>query len=80
MSLIGPRPLPIPDSCCCPDKFIARFAVKPGMTGLWQSRYQNTINSRKKFKLDDFYAKKYGLRLDLLIALKTVFIVLKGEK
>jgi sugar transferase EpsL len=79
MSLIGPRPLTISDSCCCPVKFLSRFGVKPGLTGLWQANFPNTINYKYKFKFDSIYAQKYNFFIDTIILLKTPFIVLKGE-
>ena len=36
MSLVGPRPLPLRDYSLLEDWHRARYAVLPGMTGLWQ--------------------------------------------
>mgnify|MGYP003352385661 CR=1 FL=1 len=34
MSLVGPRPLSLDESLCVPQKYVARFAARPGLTGL----------------------------------------------
>ena len=80
MSIVGPRPLSIEDSLCCPKAYIERFQVLPGMTGLWQSSFDNSIDYKKKFRLDSFYAKKISLKFYLYCLFNTFNIVSRGEK
>ncbi len=47
MSLVGPRPLPLRDYRLLEDWHHARYAVLPGMTGLWQ------ISGRSGLTFDD---------------------------
>jgi lipopolysaccharide/colanic/teichoic acid biosynthesis glycosyltransferase len=79
MSLVGPRPLPtwVFDRADEP-RFHRRFAVKSGMTGLWQ------VNGREQhYSLmahhDLVYVDRWSLWLDLKILFWTVPIVLHGR-
>lgn len=85
MSFIGPRPeafeivektkseLPI---------FEIRHMVRPGLTGWAQINQGKTLDSlaevRTKLSYDLYYAKNYGLVLDLLIAVRTIFVLCKS--
>ncbi len=71
MSLIGPRP-------CIPyeaQQFLPwqckRFAVLPGLTGLWQVNGKNRTTFNEMMRFDIFYAKNRSLWMDLKILLKT---------
>lgn len=89
MSVVGPRPhmLLIDDYY---KERIGRYAVrsmvKPGITGLAQVsglRGDNgdmDIEMRKRILADSFYVKNWSLTLDIVIILKTVFLVIKGDK
>ncbi|MDE1921614.1 MAG: sugar transferase [Candidatus Omnitrophica bacterium] len=85
MSLIGPRPeRPVfveqfRQQICDYEK---RLYVKPGITGLAQvyHRYDQTIEDvKKKIKYDVLYIKRMCLWTDLLIAFRTVRVILTGE-
>lgn len=89
MSVVGPRPhmLLIDDYY---KERIGRYAVrsmvKPGITGLAQVsglRGDNgdmDIEMRKRILADSFYVKNWSLTLDIVIVLKTIFLVIKGDK
>jgi sugar transferase (PEP-CTERM system associated) len=85
MTLIGPRPerlyfvsqfsqaLPFYDY---------RHAVRPGITGWAQVsfRYGASLeDARRKLSYDLYYIKNRSLLLDIVILLKTVSVVLRGE-
>ena len=81
MSLIGPRP-------CLPyeynqfdDWHRRRFAVTPGMTGLWQvfGRNRSDVSFNDSIILDLYYIQNYSLLLDIKIFLKTIPVVLFGR-
>lgn len=85
MSLIGPRP-ERPELqekiCCYVPKFKNRLCIKPGITGLAQSRYQYgaTIkDAQRKLKYDLIYTRRMCWTLDFLIMWWTVGRVLTGE-
>ena len=80
MSLVGPRP-------CLPqlqEKFNddgrARLLVRPGITGLAQVNGNIHLSWEERWKLDRFYVEHLSFDLDLDIILRTVAIVLMGDK
>jgi lipopolysaccharide/colanic/teichoic acid biosynthesis glycosyltransferase len=76
MSLVGPRP-PIPyEVDHYPPEWFERFAVKPGITGLWQVSGRSTVTLEEMVRLDVEYARRRTLRLNLLILARTVPAVL----
>ena len=50
--------------------------AKPGITGLWQVSGRNELNFEHRAKLDANYIKNRSLRQELLILLKTPFVML----
>lgn len=76
MSLVGPRP-PIPyEVDHYPPEWFDRFAVKPGITGLWQVSGRSQVTLDEMVRLDVEYACRRTLRLNLWILAKTVPVVL----
>ncbi|MGQ7853189.1 sugar transferase [Pedobacter sp. WC2501] len=74
MSLVGNRPLPLYEAkSLTSDEWALRFLAPAGLTGLWQvsRRGKREMSERERKKLDNFYAKKYSLRLDMVILLAT---------
>jgi lipopolysaccharide/colanic/teichoic acid biosynthesis glycosyltransferase len=71
MSLVGPRPaLEYELEHYRPDHF-RRFAVKPGMTGLWQVSGRNALGFAEMLDLDAEYAMSSSLVTDIKILAKT---------
>ncbi len=76
MSLVGPRPIV--------EKEIERYgegyreykAVRPGLTGLWQTSGRNDVSYADRVRLDTWYAKNWTLWLDIIILWRTVKVVL----
>jgi lipopolysaccharide/colanic/teichoic acid biosynthesis glycosyltransferase len=82
MSLIGPR--------AEWDKIVERYEkkipfyhfrhlVKPGITGWAQVNYpygESEEDAIEKLKYDLYYIRRYSLKLDAMIALKTVHVML----
>ncbi len=79
MSLVGPRPVLPWEVELFEPAFMARFAVLPGITGLWQISGRSVLTMREALDLDLRYVREKSLRLDLLILLKTVSVVLEGS-
>jgi lipopolysaccharide/colanic/teichoic acid biosynthesis glycosyltransferase len=80
MSLVGPRPL-LP---CDFEKFprheqMQRFAVRPGITGLWQVMGRSRCTDKERIRLDLEYVRRHSLWLDLEILLRTVPVALSGD-
>jgi lipopolysaccharide/colanic/teichoic acid biosynthesis glycosyltransferase len=79
MSLVGPRP-PIPYEVeHYPPHWFDRFAVKPGMTGLWQVSGRSELGLEEMIALDVEYARSRSLWLNLKILARTVPVVFAGR-
>jgi lipopolysaccharide/colanic/teichoic acid biosynthesis glycosyltransferase len=79
MSLVGPRP-PIPYEVeRYPEHWFGRFAVKPGITGLWQVNGRSELTLEEMIALDLEYVRRRSLRLNIEILLRTVPAVLRGR-
>jgi len=76
MSLVGPRPH-LPEEV---DKYqphhLRVHAVKPGITGMAQISGRADLDFEEEIRLDVYYIENWTPFLDLIILLKTPFIVL----
>jgi lipopolysaccharide/colanic/teichoic acid biosynthesis glycosyltransferase len=77
MSFVGPRPLLAREQR---DAYRARLLVRPGLTGWAQTIGGRTIPFEDKAALDVWYVRNASLTLDIQIALRTIPIVLLGER
>jgi lipopolysaccharide/colanic/teichoic acid biosynthesis glycosyltransferase len=76
MSLVGPRP-PIPYEVeHYRSEWLGRFAVKPGLTGLWQVSGRSELSVDEMMKLDVDYVQRRSVRLNLAIMARTIPVVL----
>jgi len=74
MSLVGPRPATLDEVAEYAPWHLARFSVRPGMTGLWQTSGRNEIREfDEAVRLDVEYMRSWSLRGDLKILARTVF-------
>jgi lipopolysaccharide/colanic/teichoic acid biosynthesis glycosyltransferase len=79
MSLVGPRPVvPYELEHYSPNQF-KRFAVKPGLTGLWQVSGRNEKTYTEMVDLDVEYVERRSLSLDLSILVKTFPVVIERK-
>ena len=76
MSLVGPRPIVAAEVARYGRRIIHYYAVRPGITGLWQISGRNHVSYRRRVALDCAYVKNRSLMLDLRILTATVPIVL----
>ena len=72
MSLVGPRPLPLRDYKLLQDWHRARYAVLPGMTGLWQISGRSGLGFDELVRLDFTYLENWSIWLDISIIVKTI--------
>lgn len=82
MSLVGPRayyPFEIKDQAVKfnidPALIADVVSVKPGITGVWQISGRSNISFADRIKMDATYAKRRSLVYDLLVILKTPYVV-----
>lgn len=88
MSVVGPRPHMLKHTeeyAAKHNLYELRHIVKPGITGLSQVKgYRGEIVSssslRNRITLDIFYIKKWSTSLDFYIMLKTIKLLLLGDK
>jgi lipopolysaccharide/colanic/teichoic acid biosynthesis glycosyltransferase len=76
MSLVGPRPFVTKESAEIDGWAARRFAVRPGMTGLWQISGRNDLPFDELRRLDYSYVASWSLWWDLRILWHTPASVL----
>lgn len=82
MSTVGNRPLPLYEAeMLTSQEWSWRFLAPAGLTGLWQisKRGREEMSERERKKLDNFYAQKYSVWLDMKILIKTVPALFQKE-
>jgi undecaprenyl-phosphate galactose phosphotransferase len=80
MSLIGPRPVTQDEIVkYYKDNAELCFCVLPGITGLWQVSGRSNTSYDHRVSLDSWYVRNWNLWLDIVILMKTVYVVLKKE-
>ncbi|SFW43685.1 putative colanic acid biosysnthesis UDP-glucose lipid carrier transferase [Sinomicrobium oceani] len=88
MSVVGPRPHMVKHTNLYGqqiDKYMVRHFVKPGITGLAQTRgYRGEIEAESdiinRVKFDIFYIENWSLALDIKIVGQTVINAVRGEE
>ena len=89
MSVVGPRPhMLLIDDFYKPriGRYSVRSLVKPGISGLAQVnglRGDNgdmEIAMQKRILADNFYVKKWTMSLDIVIIIKTIILLIAGDK
>ncbi|PXY39284.1 undecaprenyl-phosphate glucose phosphotransferase [Flavobacterium cheongpyeongense] len=88
MSVVGPRPHMVlynQEYVLKVDKFMVRHFIKPGITGLAQTKgFRGEIESDydiiNRVKYDIFYIENWSILLDLKIILITIYHIIKGDE
>lgn len=88
MSLVGPRPHPVPLNITSKDsveKYLMRHWVKPGITGWaqvhgYRGETRDKFLMKKRVKYDLWYIEHWTFWLDLQIIVQTLVNMIKGEK
>jgi len=79
MSLIGPRPLLVQYLPLYNQEQARRHEVRPGLTGLAQSRGRNSLSWEEKFKLDVEYVDHITFLGDMKIIIDTIRGIINAE-
>lgn len=77
MSLVGPRPPLGREVEEYTDYDMQRLLIKPGCTGLWQVSGRNNLGFSEMVELDLKYIKNLSLWNDLVIGIKTIWVMVK---
>ncbi|KKR84614.1 MAG: Undecaprenyl-phosphate galactose phosphotransferase [Candidatus Woesebacteria bacterium GW2011_GWB1_41_10] len=85
MSIVGPRPYHSDELEEQLDKYPHTkkllkdvLSVRPGITGFWQVSGRSEVNFDKRIEMDAYYAKKKSIPLDILIMIKTPWVMITG--
>jgi lipopolysaccharide/colanic/teichoic acid biosynthesis glycosyltransferase len=78
MSLVGPRPVLPWEAPLFGELYQQRFAVKPGMTGLWQVSGRSRLTMRNALELDVEYVARRNFFFDVAILARTLPAVFRG--
>ncbi|HET6150542.1 MAG TPA: sugar transferase [Polyangia bacterium] len=79
MSLVGPRPLVLPETQALHGGHRRRLAMRPGLTCLWQVSGRNDLTFDEWMKLDLEYIDTWSLALDFAILLRTLPAIVTGR-
>ncbi len=80
MSLVGPRPHQPREVQQYQHDYPIVFTLKPGITGLAQISGRSDLPFEEEMKFDILYTERWSLFLDMIILLKTPFILFKKRK
>jgi exopolysaccharide production protein ExoY len=76
MSLVGPCAITKEELPRYGEHAYAYMAVRPGLTGHWQSSGRNDVSYQNRVSLDVEYLSKWTLALDFVIMAKTLSALL----
>ncbi len=79
MNLVGPRPIVNDEIEKYGEAFYELIKVKPGVSGLWQVSGRSDVGYDERVQLDLFYIKNWSLWMDIIILIKTLFVVIQGR-
>lgn len=79
MSLVGPRPYLSEELEANSSSINIISRVKPGITGLWQTRGRSEIPFEQRLALDEFYIRNWSLWLDITLLLKSFNVWFSGK-
>jgi lipopolysaccharide/colanic/teichoic acid biosynthesis glycosyltransferase len=79
MSLVGPRPRLPERTQNCSSRELRRLTVLPGLTGWAQTVGRNRLDWDRRTDHDLVYSVTQSLRLDLLILLRSCWVVASGD-
>jgi exopolysaccharide production protein ExoY len=79
MSLVGPRPVTYDELPRYGDHLGSYLAVRPGLTGHWQTSGRSDVSYQSRVLMDVDYARDWSLLWDAQIMFKTVPVLFSGR-
>jgi lipopolysaccharide/colanic/teichoic acid biosynthesis glycosyltransferase len=76
MSIVGPRPIVSAEAARYGSSLGVYAAARPGMTGPWQVGGRNDTSYEQRVRLDVEYVENWSLQRDLVVMMKTAYVVL----
>ncbi len=80
MSIVGPRPHQPREVSGYEKRHRLAFHVKPGITGLAQISGRSDLSYEEEMRLDILYIERWSILLDIIIFIKTPFVLFKRRK
>ncbi|MFA6427823.1 MAG: sugar transferase [Candidatus Magasanikbacteria bacterium] len=80
MSIVGPRPHQPREVDHYEKDYPHVFTLKPGITGLAQISGRSDLSFEEEMRLDILYTEKWSLLQDIIIFIKTPFVVFKKRR
>jgi lipopolysaccharide/colanic/teichoic acid biosynthesis glycosyltransferase len=77
MSVVGPRPVIPYEAELYPQGYERRFAVKPGLTGLWQVNGRNERTYHEMVALDVAWVERHSLWMYIAIVARTPWVLVR---
>jgi exopolysaccharide biosynthesis polyprenyl glycosylphosphotransferase len=79
LSLVGPRPIVPLELDRYGDQSASFLALKPGITGLWQTSGRSDLGYDERVKLDIYYVENWSLWLDFKIIMSTIRVIVTRD-
>lgn len=79
MSLVGPRPPLASEVAQYEGVTERRLYIKPGVTGLWQTRGRSDLPMDESIRLDLYYVENWSVTGDIMIMWQTLKVMIKPE-
>lgn len=76
MSLVGPRPMMVEQRAIYPGT--AYYAMRPGITGMWQTSSRNETSFSERAIFDARYYRELSFGVDLTLIARTFRVVVQG--
>ena len=76
MSVIGPRPMMVTQAPLYPGR--SYYAMRPGVTGLWQVSDRNRSSFADRAGFDDDYYAQMSFAGDSILVARTIAVILRG--
>jgi lipopolysaccharide/colanic/teichoic acid biosynthesis glycosyltransferase len=76
MSLVGPRPIVDAEIPKYGAVYEMYRRIRPGISGLWQISGRSDMDYAERVELDAYYVHNWSVWLDLVILVRTVWIVM----
>lgn len=80
MSIVGPRPHQPREVAHYEDDYPIVFDIKPGVTGLSQISGRSDLSFEEEMRLDALYIERWSVWLDIIVFVKTPFVLVKKRK
>ena len=79
LSIIGPRPVILPELEKYENNKRKFLSITPGLTGYWAANGRSNTSYEQRMQMELYYIDNISLKLDLKIFFKTILSVLKKE-